>query len=88
MTENSSVRKYVAEMIGTFVLVLVGCGSAVLAGSYIGNTGVSFAFGLSLLTMVYTIGAISGCHINPAVSLSMLASGKISAKDTIAYIVM
>ena len=88
MTESSSLKKYIAEMIGTFVLVLVGCGSAVLAGSFIGNVGVSFAFGLSLLAMVYTIGAVSGCHINPVVSLSMLVSGKISAKDTAAYIVM
>jgi len=88
MTESSSVKKYVAEMIGTFVLVLVGCGSAVLAGSFIGNVGVSFAFGLSLLAMVYTIGAVSGCHINPVVSLSMLVSGKISAKDTAVFIVM
>ena len=88
MTESSSLKKYVAEVIGTFVLVLVGCGSAVLAGSYVGNVGVSFAFGLSLLAMVYTIGAISGCHINPAVSLSMLVAGKISVKDAAAYIVM
>ncbi len=51
MTESSSLKKYIAEMIGTFVLVLVGCGSAVLAGSFIGNVGVSFAFGLSLLAM-------------------------------------
>ena len=88
MTESSSVKKYVVEMIGTFVLVLVGCGSAVLAGSFIGNVGVSFAFGLSLLAMVYTIGAVSGCHINSVVSLSMLVSGKISAKDTAVFIVM
>ena len=86
MSESSSVKKYLAEMVGTFVLVLMGCGSAVLAGSAIGFVGVSFAFGLSLLAMVYTIGGVSGCHINPAVSISMLAAGKISAKDAVAYI--
>jgi len=86
MSESSSVKKYVAELVGTFVLVLMGCGSAVLAGSAIGFVGISFAFGLSLLVMVYAIGGISGCHINPAVSISMLAAGKISAKDAVAYI--
>jgi aquaporin Z len=64
----------------------MGCGSAVLAGSAIGFIGISFAFGLSLLAMVYAIGSISGCHINPAVSISMLATGKISVKDTVVYI--
>lgn len=88
MTENSSIKKYIAEILGTFVLVLIGCGSAVLAGSFIGNVGVSFAFGLSLLAMVYAIGAISSCHINPAVSIGMLASGRIGVKDTVAYIIM
>ena len=86
MSEGSG-KKYVAEFIGTFVLVLMGCGSAVLAGSSIGFVGISFAFGLSLLAMVYAIGGISGCHINPAVSISMLAAGKLSVKDTVAYIV-
>jgi aquaporin Z len=86
MSESSSVKKYVAELVGTFVLVLMGCGSAVLAGSAIGFVGISFAFGLSVLAMVYAIGGISGCHINPAVSISMLAAGKLSVKDTVAYI--
>ena len=62
------MRKYLAEFLGTFVLVFGGVGSAVLAGSHIGFVGVSFAFGLALLAMVYTIGPISGCHINPAVT--------------------
>jgi len=84
VNETDVVKKYVAEMIGTFVLVLMGCGSAVLVGQYI---GISFAFGLSVLAMVYAIGGISGCHINPAVSISMLAVGKISAKDAIIYII-
>jgi aquaporin Z len=86
MSEGSG-KKYAAEFIGTLVLVLMGCGSAVLAGSYIGFVGISFAFGLSVLAMAYAIGGISGCHINPAVSISMLAAGKLSVKDTVAYIV-
>jgi aquaporin Z len=56
----NAVKKYVAELVGTFVLVFMGCGSAVLAGEYIGFVGISFAFGLSVVTMVYTIGGISG----------------------------
>ena len=74
-------------MFGTFVLVFGGCGSAVIAGSKIGYYGIAFAFGLSLLAMVYAIGSISGCHINPAVSISMLARRKISVKDAAFYIV-
>jgi aquaporin Z len=81
------MKKYVAELIGTMVLVLMGCGSAVIAGYYIQNVGVAFAFGLAVLAMVYTIGSISGCHINPAISISMLVAGKLSIKDTIFYVV-
>jgi len=88
MSSVPSSRKYLAEFIGTFVLVFMGCGSAVLAGKYIGFVGIAFAFGLSVLVMVYAIGGISGCHINPAISISMLASGKIKAKDAAAYVVM
>ena len=85
---SGNVKKYIAEFLGTFVLVLVGCGTAVLSGySTAGIVGIAFAFGLSLLAMVYAIGGISGCHINPAVSISMLAAGKISAKDAVIYIV-
>jgi aquaporin Z len=86
--ETDVGKKYLAEMIGTFVLVLMGCGSAVLAGpSVIGYIGIAFAFGLAMLAMFYAIGGISGCHINPAVSISMLAAGKISAKDAVIYII-
>jgi len=82
------LKKYVAEFLGTFVLVLMGCGCAVLAGRYIGFVGISFAFGLSVLALAYAIGGISGCHINPAVSISMLAAGKMKAKDTVIYVIM
>jgi aquaporin Z len=81
------MKKYAAEFIGTFVLVFGGVGSAVLAGSKIGFLGVSFAFGLSLLAMVYTIGPISGCHINPAVTFGALLTRKIGTKDAIAYVI-
>jgi aquaporin Z len=83
---SDSKKRYVAEYLGTFVLVFIGCGSAVLAGKYIGFVGISFAFGLSVLAMVYAIGSISGCHINPAISISMLAAGKMKLKDTLAYV--
>jgi len=86
MSHSNDVKKYVVELVGTFVLVFMGCGSAVLAGAYIGNVGISFAFGLSVLAMAYAIGGISGCHINPAVSISMFVAGKLKLKDTIVYI--
>lgn len=79
-------------MTGTMVLVLIGCGSAVFAGTAqpfdpVGTLGVAFAFGIAVLTMVYTIGKVSGCHINPAITLAMLLSGKIGAKDAGMYMV-
>jgi len=80
------MRKYIAEAVGTFVLVFGGVGSAVLAGQHIGFVGVSFAFGLSLLAMVYTIGPISGCHINPAVTLGAFLAKKIEVKDAAIYV--
>src|SRR5260370_32014867 len=81
------MNKYSAEFVGTFVLVFGGVGSAVLAGSHIGFLGVALAFGLALLAMAYAIGPISGCHINPAVTLGVLLAKKIGAKDAIAYVV-
>lgn len=76
-----------AEFFGTFVLVFIGTGAAVLAGSHVGFLGISFAFGLSVLTMAYAIGHISGCHLNPAITISMLATGKIPGKDAAGYII-
>lgn len=81
------MKKYLAELIGTFVLVFGGCGTAVLAGDHVGYLGVALAFGLTLLAMAYAIGPISGCHINPAVTLGLLLSGKIDRKDVLGYIV-
>jgi aquaporin Z len=80
-------QKYVAEFLGTFALVLIGCGSAVIAGTHVGFLGISFAFGLTVLAMVYTIGPISGCHINPAISIAMLVAGKMKGKDCAMYII-
>jgi aquaporin Z len=84
---RESVNKYLAELIGTFVLVFASCGSAVLAGDKIGYLGVSLAFGLSLLAVVYAIGPISGCHINPAVTIGLLISKKMNARLAPGYIV-
>jgi aquaporin Z len=81
------MKKQVAEFIGTFTLVLLGCGSAVIAGADIGLTGISFAFGLALIGMAYGIGPVSGCHINPAVSLGAVAAGRMEMREAIKYIV-
>lgn len=81
------MKKYIAEFIGTFTLVFIGCSSAVIAGSSVGFLGISFAFGLTLLAMVYTIGDISGCHVNPAVTIAMFIGGKIKSKDALGYII-
>lgn len=81
------MNRYIAELVGTFVLVFASTGAAVLAGDKIGFLGVSFAFGLSLLAMVYAIGPISGCHINPAVTFGALLSKKMDAKYAVGYVV-
>ncbi|MEP6466861.1 MAG: aquaporin Z [Parafilimonas sp.] len=92
------MKKYLAEFIGTFSLVLFGCGAAVVAGKTIpvtvadapigiGLLGISLAFGLTVVVMCYAIGPISGCHINPAITIAMLVAKKISFKDTIGYII-
>lgn len=89
--ETKTSSKLIAESIGTMVLVLMGCGSAVIAGADgttgVGLLGISFAFGLSVVAMAYAIGPISGCHINPAISVAMMAAGKLSAKDTAGYVI-
>jgi aquaporin Z len=93
--EVKPVTKYAAELIGTFCLVLFGCGAAVIAGanstdippSGVGLLGISLAFGISVVVMAYAIGPISGCHINPAISISMLVAGKLSFKDCVGYVI-
>ncbi|MDD5457466.1 MAG: aquaporin [Candidatus Margulisbacteria bacterium] len=81
------MKKYLAEFIGTFTLVLFGCGTAVVAGANVGILGIAFAFGFALVAMAYGIGPISGCHINPAVSLGFFAAGRMNVKDLIGYII-
>ncbi|MCW8335385.1 aquaporin Z [Vibrio paucivorans] len=85
------MNRYLAETFGTFWLVLGGCGSAVLAAGFpnvgIGLLGVSFAFGLTVLTMAYAIGHVSGCHLNPAVTIGLWVGGRFEAKDVVPYIV-
>lgn len=81
------MKKYLAELIGTFTLVLFGCGTAALAGTQVGALGIAFAFGFALLAMAYGIGPISGCHINPAVSLSVWVAGRMSFVDFIGYVI-
>src|SRR6476659_9284453 len=85
------MKKYFAEFFGTFWLVFGGCGSAVLAAAFpnlgIGFAGVALAFGLTVLTMAYAIGHISGCHLNPAVSVGLVVAKRFSASDLPAYVI-
>lgn len=87
------MKKLIAEFIGTFSLVLFGCGAAVVAGisnngpAGLGLLGISLAFGLAVVAMAYAIGPISGCHINPAISIAMLFAGKMNVKDALSYVV-
>ena len=84
-----NLKKYIAEFIGTMVLVLVGCGVAVVVGcaTPAGIVATSLAFGLSIVAMAYSIGNVSGCHVNPAVSIGLLAAGKMEKKECIGYII-
>jgi aquaporin Z len=82
---REQTRIGVAEFFGTFVLVFGGVGTAVIAGELVGNLGVAFAFGLALLAMAYAIGPITGCHINPAVTLGILVRGKMRADEAVLY---
>lgn len=83
--EASPMKKYAAECFGTFVLTLFGCGSAAIAGATLGTLGIAMAFGLSIIAMAFVIGNVSGCHINPAVSLGLFLDKRLSSKDLIGY---
>jgi aquaporin Z len=81
------MKKFIAEFIGTFILVLFACGTAVIAGGQVGVLGIALAFGLALIAAAYGIGAISGCHINPAVSVGAWVAGRMSAGDLVQYVI-
>jgi len=79
------MNKFIAEFIGTLVLVLFGCGAAVLGGEHVGQLGIALAFGFAIVAMAYGIGPVSGCHVNPAVSLGVFVAGRMSARDMVVY---
>ena len=79
------MQKFVAEFIGTLTLVLFGCGAAVLGGDNVGQLGIALAFGFAIVAMAYGIGSISGCHVNPAVSLGAFIAGRMSAREMLVY---
>jgi aquaporin Z len=79
------MKKALAEFIGTLTLVLFGCGSAVLAGDHVGQLGIALAFGFAIVAMAYGIGPISGCHVNPAVSLAVFTAGRMPLKEMLIY---
>ncbi|MFA7264580.1 MAG: MIP family channel protein [Caulobacter sp.] len=79
------MNKFVAEFIGTLVLVLFGCGAAVLGGDHVGQLGIALAFGFAIVAMAYGIGPVSGCHVNPAVSLAVFVAGRMTARDMVVY---
>jgi aquaporin Z len=89
--ETTKISKFSAEFFGTMVLVLMGCGGAVIAGANgatgVGLLGISFAFGLSVVAMAYAIGHISGCHINPAITIGMVVAGRMKTSEAVVYIV-
>lgn len=80
------IKRFAAEFVGTFALVLLGCGAAVLGGfGIVGQVGIAFAFGLAIVAMAYGIGPVSGCHVNPAVSFGAFIAGRMSARDMLVY---
>jgi aquaporin Z len=79
------MQKFVAEFIGTLTLVLFGCGAAGLGGEHVGQLGIALAFGFAIVAMAYGIGSISGCHVNPAVSLGVFIAGRMSAREMVVY---